>query len=141
MNKIENDIETLTRDVTTLADKARVASRALALVETEVKNRALQAMAHAILASQTDILRENAKDLEAGSKAGLSHALIDRLTLNDDRIAAIAKGLHEMVHLPDPVGEVLRAWTRPNGLSIQQIRVPLGVIGMIYAQRGSSLIT
>lgn len=130
-----NDIDTLTRDVTALADKARVASRALALVETDVKNQALHAMAHAILASETDIVKENAKDVAGATKEGLSKALIDRLTLNDERVSGIAKGLQEMAHLPDPVGEVLRDWSRPNGLMIRQVRVPIGVIGMIYEAR------
>ena len=129
------DIEEMKREVTALADRAREAARALALVDAAVKNKALHAMAHAILASQTDIVRENTKDVEAATKAGQSKALIDRLTLNDYRVSAMAKGLQEMAHLEDPTSEVLRQWTTGNGLKIRQVRVPLGVIGMIYEAR------
>lgn len=129
------DIDTLTRDITQMADKARAASHALALLDAEAKNRALRAMADAVLANRALIVKENAKDLAAGEKAGLSKALLDRLMLNDERVEGIAKGLQEMALLQDPAGEVLREWTRPNGLRIRQIRVPLGVMGMIYEAR------
>lgn len=129
------DINELTQDVTALADKARAAAHALALVDTQVKNKALQAMAEAVLAGKAKIVKENAKDLEAGEKAGLSKALLDRLRLNDERVEGIAKGLQEMANLEDPTNEVLREWTRPNGMHIRQLRVPLGVIGMIYEAR------
>ncbi len=130
-----NDIDTLTREVTALAESARAASRALAMVDAETKNRALHAMAHAVLGAKTEIVKVNAKDVEAATAAGQSKALIDRLTLNDERVEGIAKGLQEMAHLEDPIGDVLREWTRPNGIRIRQIRVPLGVIGMIYEAR------
>ena len=135
MSAATNDIDTLTRDVTAMAEKARAASRALAMVETEVKNKALLAMAHIILESKTAIIKENAADVAAATKAGVGKALIDRLTLDDDRVQGIAKGLQEMAHLEDPTNEVLREWTRPNGMRIRQLRVPLGVIGMIYEAR------
>lgn len=135
MTQATTEIDALARDVTALADKARVAARALAMTETRVKDAALHAMAHAILAAKTEILRENAKDVDAATKNGVGKALIDRLTLDDDRVQGVAKGLQEMAHLEDPVNEVLREWTRPNGMRIRQLRVPLGVIGMIYEAR------
>jgi len=129
------DLETLTKEVTVLADKARDAAAKLALLDTQTKNKALLETARAILGARKEIIQENAKDLEAGEKSGLSKALIDRLTLNEDRIEGMATGLKEMADLPDPTGEVIREWTRPNGIRIRQIRVPLGVIGMIYESR------
>src|SRR4030042_1985159 len=125
-------MSSLLEQITEIARAARQASRALAGVNSEVKNQTLKAMAEALNASGKVILAENAKDLEAGKKKGLSAAMLDRLTLNPDRIQAMAQGLSEVAALPDPVGEVTAMWPRPNGLLIGRVRIPLGVIGMIY---------
>ncbi len=85
--------------------------------------------------SSKRILEENEKDLQAALKKGLSPAMIDRLTLNEKRIQEMAKGLREIVALPDPVGQVVKGWTRPNGLKVEKVRIPLGVIGIIYESR------
>lgn len=114
---------------------AKAAARPLATASTEQKNRALEAMASAILASEADILAANAKDLEKVRDSGLQSSFIDRLTLTKDRIAAMAQGLREVAELKDPVGEVIAAWDRPNGLHIERVRTPLGVIGVIYESR------
>ncbi|SMC88459.1 glutamate-5-semialdehyde dehydrogenase [Rhizobium sp. RU36D] len=114
---------------------AKAAARPLATASTEQKNRALEAMASAILASEADILAANAKDLEKVRDSGLQASFIDRLTLSKDRIAAMAQGLREVAELKDPVGEVIAAWDRPNGLHIERVRTPLGVIGVIYESR------
>ncbi len=127
--------DSLVRDVTALGTQARVAARVLAMLEVDVKNKALGAMAQAIVDAKKSIVQANMKDVEAATKAGQSKALIDRLTLNDERVEGMAQGLREMEQLNDPTGEVLREWTRPNGMRIRQIRVPLGVIGMIYEAR------
>jgi len=112
--------------------KAREGARRLATLSTAVKNRALLEMADAIEREADRLKRENRKDIEAGS---LSSALIDRLTLNDKRIIEMAQGLREVAALPDPVGEVTRMWKRPNGMQVGKIRVPIGVIGIIYESR------
>lgn len=117
------------------AAAAKRASAALAVVPTEIKNKALVAMAEAISAQQEDILFKNEIDVEAAKEAGLTPALIDRLTLNDKRIESMISGLKEIAALPDPVGEVLSTVNRPNGLKIQKVRVPLGVVGIIYESR------
>ncbi len=118
-----------------LAQRAKDASRILANLSTDVKNRALNAMASLIEEKAELIKRENEKDLKAGEEAGLSKALLDRLLLNDKRIGAMAVGLREIAALPDPVGEVVKMWKRPNGLMIGKMRVPLGVVGIIYESR------
>jgi len=122
-------------EVTEIARRARQASRPLARMNTEVKNAALKAMAEALERSDKEILAENAKDVSAGKSKGLSAALVDRLTLNPERIQAMAQGLLEVAALPDPVGEVTSMWPRPNGLLIGRVRIPLGVIGIIYEAR------
>ncbi|WP_020399523.1 glutamate-5-semialdehyde dehydrogenase [Kordiimonas gwangyangensis] len=115
--------------------RARAASKALALASTEAKNKALTIAAQELRTSRTDILEANAKDIEFGEKKGLTGAMIDRLVLNKDRIEAIAKGLEDIAALKDPVGDVIAQWDRPNGLNISRVRVPLGVIGVIYESR------
>ncbi|MBE3572527.1 MAG: glutamate-5-semialdehyde dehydrogenase [Moorella humiferrea] len=115
--------------------QAREAARVLANLNTAVKNQALLAMARALEEEQEFILKANARDMEAGREKGLSRALLDRLLLNEKRIKDMAAGLRELVALPDPVGEVTAMWTRPNGLQIGRMRVPLGVIGIIYEAR------
>ena len=121
--------------VTRLAKAARVAAQALAQTPRAVKDRALQAAAAAIRADQADILAANALDMAAAKEQGLSAAMLDRLLLNEARVAAMAKGLDEIAALEDPVGRTLAEWTRPNGLRISRVSVPLGVIGVIYESR------
>jgi glutamate-5-semialdehyde dehydrogenase len=125
----------LKEQVTDLAQRARVAASALALASTDQKNKALNAMADAIEKASAQIQKENAVDMKQGEAAGLSKALLDRLLLDEARVKGMAQGLREMAALADPIGEVVREWSRPNGLSIKQITVPLGVIGMIYEAR------
>ncbi len=114
---------------------ARAAAAELAVASTEQKNAALEAMAAALEAGAEKILEANAKDLEAAEKNGRDAAYLDRLRLDGGRIAAMAKGLREVAALPDPAGKTITSWTRPNGLEIARVRVPLGVIGMIYESR------
>ena len=115
--------------------QAKAASRPLSIAGTDQKNRALLAMASAIEASKEAILAANRKDLTAAESAGLAASFVDRLTLNDARIAGIAEGIRSVAALSDPVGEVIAAWDRPNGLKIERVRTPLGVIGVIYESR------
>ncbi|MEV0729408.1 glutamate-5-semialdehyde dehydrogenase [Polymorphospora sp. NPDC050346] len=121
--------------VTEQARRAREAAAELATAPRKVKDAALHAMADALVARTEEIVTANAGDIEAGRAAGLSTAIIDRLTLTGARIAAIAEALREMAALPDPVGEVVRGSTLPNGLELRQIRVPFGVVGIIYEAR------
>ncbi len=114
---------------------ARVAARQLARAGSERKNRALAAAAARLRNEQSTILEANARDMEGGRARGLSGAMLDRLALDPDRVEAIARGIEEIVALPDPVGTVSAEWERPNGLKIQRVRVPLGVIGIIYESR------
>lgn len=118
-----------------LGRNAKKAARTLALAPTEVKNKALLLAAKALRARAKDILDANAFDMAAARKKGISAALQDRLLLNPDRIDAMASGLEDIAKLPDPVGEVIAEWDRPNGLEISRVRVPLGVIGIIYESR------
>ena len=115
--------------------RARTAAHALVKLSTEQKNSILLAMAGQIETDETTILTANAADLERARANGLSSAMIDRLTLNPKRLAGIAQALREVAALPDPVGEVLADWTRPNGLRIRKVRVPIGVIGIIFESR------
>ena len=118
-----------------MGKKARAAARALALVNKESKNAGLMAMADAIEAAEAEILAANAEDLAAAPGLGLNAAAIDRLRLTPERIGAMAKGVREVAVLPDPCGEIIREWTRPNGLKITKIRVPIGVVGISYESR------
>ncbi|MFM8807562.1 MAG: glutamate-5-semialdehyde dehydrogenase [Chthoniobacterales bacterium] len=115
--------------------RARRAARSLALCSTEAKNAALHAMADAIECAEKEIIASNEQDLAAAPGFGLNAAAIDRLKLTPERIRAMAKGVREVALLPDPVGEVIRAWTRPNGLKITKLRVPIGVVGIVYESR------
>jgi glutamate-5-semialdehyde dehydrogenase len=114
---------------------AKAAARVLALTSTEQKNRALAGMAAAIRAGKKEILAANAEDLTEGKSAGLPAAMLDRLALDDQRIEAMADGLDTVRGLADPVGKVTESWTRPNGMTIERVRVPLGVVGVIYESR------
>ncbi|MFN3720403.1 MAG: glutamate-5-semialdehyde dehydrogenase [Rhizobium rhizophilum] len=115
--------------------RARAAARPLAVASTEAKNKALLAMADALVAAEADILAANALDLKNAAEAGLAASFVDRLTLNSDRVAAIAQSMREIAELPDPVGTIITEWDRPNGLHIERVRTPLGVIGVIYESR------
>ncbi len=117
------------------ARRARKAARVLGCLTTAEKNRALHAAADALLAHTEQILAANARDLDAARAAGTSEAMLDRLALNTQRVDGIAAGLRQVAGLPDPVGEVLRGSTMPNGLQVRQQRVPLGVVGMVYEGR------
>jgi glutamate-5-semialdehyde dehydrogenase len=114
---------------------AREAAHALALATTAQKNAALEAMASRIEARTRAILEANKNDIDAARGRGRDDAFIDRLALNEARVVAIARGLRDIAASPDPVGEVTASWTRPNGLKISRVRVPLGVIGIIYESR------
>jgi len=123
------------RSVTDAARAAREASYELALASRERKDAALHAMADALRAHAADVVTANARDVEAARQAGTSAAMIDRLSLTPARVDDMAVGLEQLAGLPDPVGEVVRGSTTPNGLRLEQVRVPLGVIGMIYEGR------
>lgn len=118
-----------------MGKRARSAAHALAILSEEGKNEILRAMAAGIRESSTEILAANALDISAGEERGLTSAMLDRLRLDETRLEAVAAGVEKVATLPDPVGEVLGEWDRPNGIRIQQVRVPIGVIGIIYESR------
>jgi glutamate-5-semialdehyde dehydrogenase len=122
-------------DVVAVATRARAAAAGLAPLPRKAKDAALLAMADALVASTDRILAANTEDVTAGRAAGTTEALLDRLALTPDRIAAMADGLRHVATLPDPVGEVVRGSSLPNGLELRQVRVPLGVIGIVYEAR------
>jgi len=126
------NVATLMND---MGRQAKAAAKQLAVASTEAKNRALNAMADALIASKDEILAANAEDLRTVESKGLQGSFIDRLTLSDQSIAAMAQGLREIAELHDPIGETIAAWERPNSLSIERVRTPLGVIGVIYESR------
>ncbi|MEI6081346.1 MAG: glutamate-5-semialdehyde dehydrogenase [Verrucomicrobiota bacterium] len=125
----------LTEQLHSLGEAARSAARILAVTSAEAKNAALLAMAGKLLESSSAILQANALDLEAGKKNALSEAMLDRLRLDEKRLEAMAIGIRTAASLPDPVNRVLKEWTKENGLSLQKISVPIGVIGIIYESR------
>jgi glutamate-5-semialdehyde dehydrogenase len=118
-----------------LGRQAKGAARSLAKASTEAKNLALQGMADALVAAKTEVLEANAEDLRQVEGKGLQPSFIDRLTLTSESIEGMAQALREIAALPDPVGGVIAAWDRPNGLKIERVRTPLGVIGVIYESR------
>jgi glutamate-5-semialdehyde dehydrogenase len=122
-------------DVRAVAARSRDAAAELAPLSRAAKDAALHAMADALDAATDTVLDANAVDVAAGRDAGMADGLLDRLSLDADRVAAMADGLRDVAALPDPVGEVLRGYTRPNGLEIRQVRVPFGVVAMIYEAR------
>jgi glutamate-5-semialdehyde dehydrogenase len=128
----DSDIE---RQVEALGRQARAAAAGLAKAGAAAKNAALAGMAKAVRDDTDAILAANARDLVAARESRLSNALLDRLMLDPKRIETMAKGLGEIAALPDPVGDVVAKWTRPNGMEINRVRVPLGVIGIIYESR------
>ncbi|MGA9874140.1 MAG: glutamate-5-semialdehyde dehydrogenase [Rhodococcus sp. (in: high G+C Gram-positive bacteria)] len=117
------------------AERARVASRALALLTTAEKDTALHAAADAVLAAAPQVIAANTVDVDAARAAGTDEGLLDRLRLTEARVDGIAAGLRQVAGLPDPIGEVIRGSTLPNGLELRQLRVPLGVVGMVYEAR------
>jgi glutamate-5-semialdehyde dehydrogenase len=127
-----NDIAATMRDI---GRHAKAAARVLALAQAAQKDRALGAMAAAIRAGKSDILDANAEDIRDARSAGLGAAPLDRLTLNDQRIEAMAEGLDVVRGLADPVGRITDSWTRPNGMTIERVKSPLGVVGVIYESR------
>lgn len=118
-----------------ICKRAKAASYELAKLSTETKNRALFNMAEALEKNTPEILEANQKDVESSKKKGVKEALLDRLILNEERVSKMAQCLREVAALPDPVGEIVKTWTRPNGLIIGQLRVPLGVVAVIYESR------
>ena len=121
--------------VTALAEDAKASSRVLATATRATKDAALHAMADALVAQSARIVAANADDVARGRAGGMSQGLLDRLALTEARVAAVADALRELAALPDPVGEVVRGSTLPNGLRLRQVRVPMGVVGMIYEAR------
>ena len=125
----------LEKKVLKILERTKDASRVMASMLTSKKNRALLAIARAILRNSKYIISENAKDVRLARKKGLSKALIDRLTLTDKRVKEMAGSLKSVAKLEDPVAKVIEKWTRPNGLTIKKVRVPIGVIGIVYEAR------
>jgi len=125
----------LESDLSSQLNRARAAGRALALASSEQKNQALVAVKDNLARLTGEILAANQSDVARARDAGLTGALIDRLTLNPARIAAIARGVEEVIALPDPVSETVASWTRPNGLEIVKTRVPIGLVAIIYEAR------
>ena len=126
---------TTTSEIEEKARAAKQAARRLATLSTQVKNAALYGLADALIAHETDVLDANARDLERGRGDGLTPAVLDRLTLTRERLAAIAADVRNVAGLPDPVGESLEMKTLPNGMLVGKMRVPFGVIGAIYENR------
>ena len=122
-------------EVKEMAKQAKEVSRLLAKLSTDTKNKALFEMADDLEKNQAFLIEENKKDLSAGEKARLSSAMMDRLRMTPAVIQAMAKGLREVSLLPDPVGEIVKMWRRPNGLTVGRMRIPIGVIGIIYESR------
>ncbi|MBF0330687.1 MAG: glutamate-5-semialdehyde dehydrogenase [Candidatus Omnitrophica bacterium] len=118
-----------------MAQLARQGALKLALVQTKEKDRALKAMAAALWTGRAYIIKENAKDVQVGIQAGLSAALIDRLTLDEKRVKSMVDGVLDIVKLKDPVGEIMQVFKRPNGLRIEKVRTPIGVVAIIYEAR------
>ena len=122
-------------EVLEVARRARAAATSLAPMPRAAKDAALVAMADALMQRTAEVLAANGEDLSRGREAGLSDAILDRLALDQKRISAMAEGLRQVAALPDPVGEVVRGSTLPNGLQLKQVRVPMGVVGIIYEAR------
>ncbi len=127
-----SDVKAVIED---MAEKARKAARKIAVLSTDVKNKVLLSTAEKLSGARARLQEENRKDLEKGQAKGLSSAFLDRLELSDKVIDSMVQGLEEVASLPDPVGEVTKMWKRPNNLLVGRVRIPLGVIGMIYESR------
>jgi glutamate-5-semialdehyde dehydrogenase len=130
--EIQGDIEAYMR---ALGKRARAASRALAAAKTATRNKALHAIADDLGSNIEPLMQENRKDLDAGESKGLDDALLDRLALTPERIQGMIDGLREIAALPDPVGEIFDMNARPSGIQVGRMRVPLGVVGIIYESR------
>ncbi|HEY3642990.1 MAG TPA: gamma-glutamyl-phosphate reductase, partial [Xanthobacteraceae bacterium] len=126
------DIAGLMREI---GARAKAAARVLALAPAEQKDAALAAIAAAVRAARDDILAANAEDVAAAKASGATAAFLDRLTLDPERVGAMAAGVDVVRALKDPVGTVMERWTRPNGMTIERVRVPLGVVGIVYESR------
>jgi glutamate-5-semialdehyde dehydrogenase len=126
---------TTTASVTEICAEAKAASRKLAALDTETKNRALEALADALEERAGQILEANERDMEAGRENGLSASLLDRLQLTEDRLATIARDVRDIAALPDPVGEVVEERTLPNGIRLEKVLVPMGVVAVVYEAR------
>ncbi len=122
-------------DIRRMAKAARMASRAIAVASTDQKNALLRQMAAGIVSRSAELAAANQQDIAYAREKGLSAAMIDRLTIKDATIRSMVKGLEEVAALPDPVGETVKSWTRPNGLEVARVRIPLGVIAIIYESR------
>ncbi|MEM1084186.1 MAG: glutamate-5-semialdehyde dehydrogenase [Verrucomicrobiota bacterium] len=129
-----NDSE-VAEAVEIMARQARAAALKLSQLSTDEKNAILLAMAKGLRDATPEILQSNAKDLAAGEEKGLAKAMLDRLRLDEARVDAIAGGIEQVASLPDPVGQVMEAWERPNGMKLEQVRVPIGTIGIIFESR------
>ena len=127
--------DALAQQITSLAERARAASLTLATVSTADKNAALERLADLLSQNIDDLLEANAKDLADAETNGQTPAQIDRLTLTDSRMDKLAASVRQVAELPDPVGELIEETTRPNGLVLQRVRVPIGVIGIVYESR------
>ena len=127
--------ESVRDEAVRLAKQAKAASRQLAPLSSAEKDRALHLMADELEAQSNYLVQENKKDLDAAKQAGISEAIMDRIALNDIRVREMAKGLRDIAALPDPVREVVKMWRRPNGLQVGKMRIPLGVIAIIYEAR------
>jgi glutamate-5-semialdehyde dehydrogenase len=128
-------MSTIQETIHQMGRQARAAAYKLAQLSADEKNAILRAMAAAIRKATPELLEANAKDLAAGTEKGLSSAMLDRLRLDASRIEAMAAGIDQVATLPDPVGQVMEKWTCPNGIEIEQVRVPIGTIGIIYESR------
>src|SRR3954453_14839066 len=128
-------VETTAPSVSALCRAAKAAARSLAATDSAARDGALLAMASALEARVDEILEANARDLEAGRESGLSAALMDRLALTAERVRAMAAGARAIAALPDPVGEVVDGGRLPNGLDFRKVRVPLGVVAVVYEAR------
>lgn len=135
MTATHTPAESLAAQLEAMGNQARAAAHELAKLNVSAKNRILAAMADALEDQTGPIVAENAKDLSAAESNGLSSAMVERLRLTPDRVQKMAESIRQVTHLPDPVGEVLREWTQPNGIRIAKVRVPIGVIGIIYESR------
>src|SRR5918992_1481782 len=124
-----------TASVAEICAGAKQASRVLARLDTTTRNNALLAMADALEGGSAEVLEANERDIEAGRESGLTSALLDRLKLTDERVAAIAADVRSIVALPDPVGETIDGFRLPNGLDVRKVRVPLGVVAVVYEAR------
>jgi glutamate-5-semialdehyde dehydrogenase len=129
------DIEAIRRIVREIAERAKAVTPVLRGLTRTEKDRGLRAMARYLLRNEERILKANEVDVERAKKAGLTSAIIDRLRLSPDRLKGMVKGIEDLIQLPDPVGEVVRMWTRPNGLQVGKMRIPIGVVAVIYESR------